>query len=71
MGSFGTSEARFAAAQGVEHYEITGYGSLIAWTKQLGRHDCAQLLQQNLDEEKAADKKLTALAEAKVYRAAA
>jgi ferritin-like metal-binding protein YciE len=63
--------ALIAAAQAVEHYEITRYGSLIAWAKQLGRHDCAQLLQQNLDEEKAADKKLTALAEARVNRAAA
>jgi ferritin-like metal-binding protein YciE len=63
--------ALIAAAQAVEHYEITRYGSLVAWAKQLGRNDCAQLLQQNLDEEKAADKKLTALAEAKVNRAAA
>ena len=47
------------------------HGGLVAWAKQLGRHDCAQLLQQNLDEEKAADKKLTALAEARVNRAAA
>ena len=59
------------AAQAAEHYEITRYGSLIAWAKQLGRNDCAALLQQNLDEEKAADKKLTALAESKVNRAAA
>ena len=63
--------ALIAAAQAVEHYEITRYGSLIAWAKHLGRNDCAALLQQNLDEEKAADKKLTALAESKVNRAAA
>jgi ferritin-like metal-binding protein YciE len=63
--------ALIAAAQAVEHYEITRYGSLIAWAKQLGRNDCAAVLQQNLDEEKAADKKLTALAEAKVNRQAA
>jgi ferritin-like metal-binding protein YciE len=63
--------AIIAAAQAVEHYEITRYGSLIAWATQLGRNDCASLLQQNLDEEKAADKKLTALAESKVNRAAA
>jgi ferritin-like metal-binding protein YciE len=43
-----------AAAQAVEHYEMTRYGTLIAWAKQLGRSDCASLLQQNLDEEKAA-----------------
>src|SRR5437868_7574384 len=52
-----------AAAQAVEHYEITRYGSLIAWANQLGRSDCAALLKQNLDEEKAADKKLTVMAE--------
>jgi ferritin-like metal-binding protein YciE len=63
--------ALIAAAQAVEHYEITRYGSLIAWARQLGRNDCASLLQQNLDEEKAADKKLTTLAESRVNRAAA
>jgi ferritin-like metal-binding protein YciE len=52
-----------AAAQAVEHYEITRYGTLIAWAKRLGRADCAALLKQNLDEEKAADQKLTALAD--------
>ena len=62
--------ALIAAAQAVEHYEITRYGSLIAWAKQLGRNDCAALLQENLDEEKAADKKLTSLAESRVNRAA-
>jgi len=63
--------ALIAAAQAVEHYEITRYGSLIAWAKQLGRDDCAALLQQNLEEEKAADKKLTAMAESKLNRRAA
>ena len=63
--------ALIAAAQAVEHYEITRYGSLVAWAKQLGRNDCAALLQQNLDEEKATDSKLTALAESKVNRRAA
>ena len=63
--------ALIAAAQAVEHYEITRYGSLIAWAKQLGRNDCAALLQENLDEEKAADRKLTSLAESRVNRAAA
>jgi ferritin-like metal-binding protein YciE len=55
--------ALIAAAQAVEHYEMTRYGTLIAWAKQLGRPDCASLLEQNLKEEKAADTKLTALAE--------
>ncbi|MGC1466932.1 MAG: ferritin-like domain-containing protein [Pseudolabrys sp.] len=63
--------ALIAAAQAVEHYEITRYGSLVAWAKQLGRDDCAALLQQNLDEEKATDKKLTTLAENSVNRQAA
>jgi ferritin-like metal-binding protein YciE len=63
--------ALIAAAQAVEHYEITRYGSLIAFAKQLRRNDCAALLQQNLDEEKAADKKLTAIAESNVNRMAA
>jgi len=63
--------ALIAAAQAVEHYEITRYGTLIAWARELGRNDCAALLQQNLEEEKAADKRLTAMAESKVNRRAA
>jgi ferritin-like metal-binding protein YciE len=59
------------AAQAAEHYEITRYGSLIAWAKQLGRNDCASVLQKTLDEEKATDKKLTTLAESKVNMRAA
>jgi ferritin-like metal-binding protein YciE len=63
--------ALLASAQAVEHYEITRYGTLIAWAQQLGRNDCASVLQQNLDEEKATDKKLTAMAESRVNRKAA
>ena len=63
--------ALLASAQAVEHYEITRYGTLIAWAKQLGRQDCATVLQQNLDEEYATDKKLTAMAESKVNQKAA
>jgi ferritin-like metal-binding protein YciE len=63
--------ALIAAAQAVEHYEMTRYGTLIAWANQLGRKDCATLLQQTLDEEKATDKKLTAMAESQVNRKAA
>jgi ferritin-like metal-binding protein YciE len=59
------------AAQAAEHYEITRYGSLIAWAKQLGRNDCAGILQKTLDEEKATDKKLTTIAESKVNLRAA
>ncbi len=63
--------ALVASAQAVEHYEITRYGTLIAWAKRLGRHDCATVLQRNLDEEKATDQKLTDLADSKINRAAA
>ena len=59
------------AAQAAEHYEITRYGSLVAWAKQLGRNDCAAVLQKTLDEEKSADQKLTAIAESKVNLRAA
>ena len=63
--------ALIAAAQAVEHYEMTRYGTLIAWANQLGRADCASLLQQTLDEEKATDRKLTSMAERQVNRKAA
>ena len=63
--------ALLASAQAVEHYEIARYGTLIAWAKQLGREDCARVLQQTLDEEKATDQKLTALAESKINPKAA
>ena len=63
--------ALIAAAQAVEHYEMTRYGTLISWAKELGRNDCVALLQQTLDEEKATDKKLTAMAEGQVNRKAA
>src|SRR5215218_1015514 len=63
--------AMLSSAQAVEHYEITRYGTLIAFARQLGRQDCASVLQQTLDEEYAADKKLTAIAEARVNRKAA
>jgi ferritin-like metal-binding protein YciE len=59
------------AAQAAEHYEITRYGSLIAWAKQLGRNDSASILQKTLDEERTTDKKLTLLAEGRVNLRAA
>ena len=58
--------ALIAAAQAVEHYEITRYGALIAWAKQLGRNDCARILEQTLQEEKATDKKLSEMAENRI-----
>jgi ferritin-like metal-binding protein YciE len=63
--------AMLSAAQAVEHYEMTRYGTLIAFAKQLGRNDCAGVLQQTLEEEKAADKKLTSIADSRVNRMAA
>jgi ferritin-like metal-binding protein YciE len=60
-----------AAAQAVEHYEITRYGTLITWSKQLGKNDVARVLEQTLNEEKATDKALTTLAEASINRKAA
>ncbi len=63
--------AIIAAGQAVEHYEITRYGSLIAWANQLGRSDVAKVLEQTLGEEKAADRKLTTIAESKVNLKAA
>jgi ferritin-like metal-binding protein YciE len=59
------------AAQAAEHYQIVRYGSLITWPRQLGRNDCASVLQKTLDEEKATDQKLTSLAEGKVNLRAA
>jgi ferritin-like metal-binding protein YciE len=63
--------AMLSAAQAIEHYEMTRYGTLIAFARQLGRNDCAQLLQQTLEEEKAADKKLSTIAGSNVNRLAA
>lgn len=62
--------ALIGAAQAVEHYEITRYGTLAAWAKALGRHDVARLINANLKEEKATDKKLNGLAKRKVNRKA-
>ena len=63
--------ALLAAAQAVEHYEITRYGTLIAWAEELGKDAVAKLLTTTLNEEKAADKKLTGIAEKKVNLKAA
>lgn len=75
MGDVGGSEvldaAMISSAQAVEHYEITRYGTLIALAKQLGRTECLSPLEQNLEEEKSADKKLTTIAESRVNRKAA
>jgi ferritin-like metal-binding protein YciE len=57
--------AIIAACQAVEHYEITRYGTLIAWAGELGHDAVAKLLATTLKEEKSADKKLTTIAEKK------
>ncbi len=57
--------ALIASAQAVEHYEITRYGTLIAWADQLGRSEIAAILKETLDEEYATDDKLTAMATSK------
>jgi ferritin-like metal-binding protein YciE len=58
--------ALIAAAQRVEHYEMAGYGSVRNFARRLGLDDAEQLLQDTLDEEGAADKKLTQLAESTI-----
>ena len=60
-----------AAAQAVEHYEITRYGALIAWARDLGHREDAAILARNLREEQAADKTLTAMAERRLNPASA
>jgi ferritin-like metal-binding protein YciE len=60
------NSAIIAAAQAVEHYEMTRYGALIAWATALGHRQSAKVLGESLKEEKAADAKLTAIAEHKV-----
>jgi len=60
-----------AAGQRAEHYEMAAYGTLIAWAQAMGHKDAVKLLNQTLEEEKAADKKLTALAEGGINREAA
>ena len=52
-----------AAGQRAEHYEMAAYGTLVAWANAMGHTEAAGLLQETLDEEKAADEKLSALAE--------
>lgn len=63
--------AFIAGCQRVEHYEITAYGCLMAWAKLLGYKDALNLFKANEQEEKAADAKLSKLAESTVNRQAA
>jgi ferritin-like metal-binding protein YciE len=60
-----------AGGQRAEHYEMAAYGSLIAWARAMDHTEAADLLQETLDEEKAADEKLSSLAENGINQAAA
>jgi len=60
-----------AAGQRAEHYEMAAYGTLVAWAEAMGHTEAAKLLQQTLNEEKAADKKLSDLAESGINQSAA
>lgn len=69
-GSCALDAGLLASAQAVEHYEITRYGTLVAWAKQLGQDEAAKLLQQTLDEELETDKLLSQLATSTINPAA-
>src|SRR5204863_2145122 len=60
-----------AAGQRAEHYEMAAYGTLIAWAKAMGHDEVVGLLEETLEEEKAADEKLTSLAEGGINQQAA
>jgi len=60
-----------AAGQRAEHYEIAAYGTMVAWARAMGHEEAADLLQETLDEEKAADEKLSSLAEGGINQGAA
>ena len=63
--------AMLSSAQAVEHYEMTRYGTLIAFAKQLGHSNVVQQLQETLNEEKNTDQTLTRIAESRVNKLAA
>jgi ferritin-like metal-binding protein YciE len=60
-----------AGAQRAEHYEMAAYGTLVAWARAMGHDEAVELLEQNLEEEKAADEKLTQIAESGINEEAA
>jgi ferritin-like metal-binding protein YciE len=63
--------AIISSAQAVEHYEITRYGALIAWAREMGRNDFADILEASQEEEKAADRTLNEIAERRINMMAA
>ena len=69
-GSQALDAGLLAAAQAVEHYEISRYGTLKAWAEELGLDDAAELLQETLDEEEATDEALTEIAKSAINQQA-
>ncbi len=69
-GSSALDAGLLAAAQAVEHYEISRYGTLKAWAEELGLDDAAGLLQETLDEEEATDEALTEIAKSAINQQA-
>ena len=69
-GSAALDAGLLAAAQAVEHYEISRYGTLKTWAKELGLDEAASLLEETLQEEKKTDEALTELAESAVNQEA-
>ena len=69
-GSPASDAGLLAAAQAIEHYEITRYGTLAAWARQLGNQEAEQLLRETLAEEEKTDKLLSEMAEAVINAAA-
>ncbi len=63
--------AMIGSAQAVEHYEMTRYGTMVAWANELGKKDVATMLEKTLKEERACDQKLTKLAEGRLNNEAA
>jgi ferritin-like metal-binding protein YciE len=68
-GSSAGDAGLIAAGQKVEHYEIASYGAVCAWAELMGHSEALELLQQTLEEEKAADEKLTEIAESSANQA--
>jgi ferritin-like metal-binding protein YciE len=69
-GSPALAAGLLAAAQAVEHYEISPYGTLIAWAEELGLDDAVDLLRKTLEEEEATDEALTDIAKSAINQQA-
>ena len=71
LDDFAMDAALIASAQRIEHYEMAAYGTLVAWARAMGHTEAAELLEETLEEEKAADQKLNKLAEGGINKEAA